>query len=72
MVARGGQPPGAGRTLVSGSGYTTEYPFVVGVFDGDWWDGAQLYKAWALPNAQWVAAGPIANRTPSWILDLPL
>ncbi|MBO3753750.1 MAG: hypothetical protein FGF53_02545 [Candidatus Brockarchaeota archaeon] len=22
------------------------YPVVVGVFEGDWWDAAQLYKSW--------------------------
>jgi len=44
------------------------YPVVIGVFEGDWWDVAQLYKGWAV-NQRWVAQGTIAQRTdiPQWL-----
>lgn len=42
------------------------YPVVVGVFEGDWWDAAQLYKNWAAKQ-WWAAQGTIAERD-----DIPL
>jgi hypothetical protein len=37
------------------------YPVVIGIFEGDWWDAAQLYRSWALKQ-KWVAQGRIADR----------
>ena len=44
------------------------YPVVIGIFQGDWWDVAQLYKGWAL-SQEWTAQGTIAQRSdiPPWI-----
>lgn len=44
------------------------YPVVVGVFEGDWWDAAQIYKSWAM-NQWWVSQGTIAERVdiPHWL-----
>jgi hypothetical protein len=38
------------------------------VFDGDWWDATQIYRKWALINADWVQSGPISQRSdlPQW------
>jgi len=49
-------------------GLRLPYPVVIGVFEGDWWDVAQLYKGWAV-NQRWVAQGTIAQRTdiPQWL-----
>eukprot|EP01061_Rhynchopus_euleeides_P041274 TRINITY_DN7162_c0_g1_i2.p1 TRINITY_DN7162_c0_g1~~TRINITY_DN7162_c0_g1_i2.p1 ORF type:complete len:906 (+),score=269.64 TRINITY_DN7162_c0_g1_i2:50-2719(+) len=44
------------------------------VFDGDWWDSAQIYRAWALPNAEWTKLGPVSGRQdiPSWLNNVPV
>ncbi|MEM3886515.1 MAG: DUF6259 domain-containing protein [Candidatus Methanomethylicia archaeon] len=44
------------------------YPVVVGFFEGDWWDAAQIYKSWAM-NQWWVSQGTIAERVdiPQWL-----
>ncbi len=70
----GAQPPNAGRSSSLANGWMLEYPIIIGVFSGDWWDAAQLYRAWALQSASWTQAGPIAQRkdVPQWLLDLPV
>lgn len=42
------------------------YPVVVGVFSGDWYDAAQIYRMWATKQL-WCAQGPLYKRadTPS-------
>lgn len=44
------------------------YPVVIGIFHGDWWDVAQLYKGWAA-SQKWTTQGTIAQRNdiPQWI-----
>ena len=40
----------------------------------DWYDGAMIYRDWAVNNTPWTAAGTIAQRTdiPQWYKDAPL
>ena len=65
----------AGRTLgeqgAKGAA-ATAFPVVVTLFTGDWWDAAQIYRAWALPSASWTAKGPVAERSdvPHWLLGM--
>lgn len=49
------------------------YPAMVGVFDGDWYDSAQVYREWAL-RQKWCAEGPIATRRsiPEWFKEAAL
>jgi hypothetical protein len=44
---------------------------VIGVFDGDWWDAAQIYRSWALHYADWVTE-PLQRRydVPEWATEL--
>ncbi len=47
-------------TEVPGADADFAYDTIVGVFHGDWYDGADLYKAWA--RRQWWCAQPLAER----------
>ena len=44
---------------------------VIGPFQGDWFDAARLYRAWAL-TAPWCSKGPIYERDdyPQWMVKL--
>lgn len=60
--------------LAEKGGGTSELPYeaVVGVFDGDWYDAAQVYREWAL-TAPWSKAGPVSKRPiPQWVKDTDL
>lgn len=59
--------------FVAGLDYTPEYPVVVGVFSGDWYDAAQIYRRWALEQP-WAVNGRLAERssTPDWFKNLSL
>lgn len=46
---------------VEGVGFEQSYPALVGVFDGDWYDAAQIYRAWALDQV-WAQKGPTHQR----------
>ncbi len=61
-IAHVGDWPAGSRTL--------EYDVLLGSFDGDWYDAAELYRAWTLQQA-W--ATPLHRRTdvPAWLLDSP-
>eukprot|EP00750_Incisomonas_marina_P005018 INCI13567.1.p1 GENE.INCI13567.1~~INCI13567.1.p1 ORF type:complete len:906 (-),score=144.86 INCI13567.1:122-2659(-) len=68
----GATPPGAGipAPIIP---YTVAYPVVVAPLRGSWWDAAQMYRQWVLPNAKWTQGGPMATRSPSiapWIFNL--
>lgn len=54
-------------TFQAGASATVPYPAVVGVFHGDWFDAASLYRVWAVQQ-QWAQGGPLATRTdvPDW------
>ncbi|MBM3500816.1 MAG: hypothetical protein FJX74_19320 [Armatimonadetes bacterium] len=49
---------------------TLEYEVVLGTFEGDWYDAADLYREWTL-RQKW--ATPLTRRTdvPQWLLDSP-
>ena len=53
--------------FVAGADYQMAYPAVVGVFSGDWYEAAQLYRTWALEQP-WTSQGPLATRSdvPDW------
>ena len=53
--------------FVAGADYQMTYPAVVGVFSGDWYEAAQLYRTWAL-GQPWTSQGPLATRSdvPDW------
>jgi len=59
---------------VAGTGYTQPFPIVVGAYKGNWWQGAKLYRRWAIANAPWARKGPLTKRkdTPKKLLDLGL
>ena len=65
-------PPHAGEPLPGGR-LDAEYPLTLAPFEGDWWDAAQIYRAWALPHAAWAQKGPIISRAdvPAWLLQVP-
>ncbi len=81
-----GEPAGVkwlhlNKNLLDDSGvYTLPYPVVLESFAGDWWDGSQIYRSWALAEAAWTRAGPLstraklagANSVAQWLLDTPL
>lgn len=51
-----------------GASYELPYPVIVDGFDGDWFDAASLYRAWAL-RQHWCAKGPLHERSdvPDWL-----
>ncbi|MDI6828305.1 MAG: DUF6259 domain-containing protein [Armatimonadota bacterium] len=56
-----------------GSGsWRLPYETAVGVFAGDYYDAAQIYREWTF-NAPWGKAGPISKRPiPQWLKDTDL
>ena len=62
-------PPDAG---VARAAYAVEWPVVLAPFAGDWFDAAQLYRAWALAGADWTRQGPLSARTdqPPWLRNI--
>lgn len=50
-----------------GAGVTVPYPVAVGVFHGDWYDAATIYRSWAV-NQSWVQGGTLSKRSdiPDW------
>ena len=49
------------------------YDFVVGPFDGDWFDACQIYREWAVKQP-WCRKGPLLTRSdvPKWFNVSPL
>ena len=47
--------------------FEATYPVAVGIFHGDWYDAARLYRTWAIKQS-WCAKGTIAQRddVPDW------
>ena len=58
-------------TFQGSAGVTVPYPVVVGVFHGDWYDAASLYRTWAIQQ-KWAQAGPLVTRAdvPTWYKNL--
>jgi len=56
-----------------GNDFDPPYAVIVGVFSGDWFDAAQMYRTWAV-DQPWASLGPLASRTdiPEWYEDIGL
>lgn len=63
------------HTPIFGEGNDFDLPFKVklGIFTGDWYDAARIYKSWAI-SQPWLKKGTISERTdiPIWFKSLPL
>ncbi|MCR5381909.1 MAG: DUF6259 domain-containing protein [Lentisphaeria bacterium] len=44
-----------------GAAFATDFPVVLSLYHGDWWQAAKKYRKWALQQP-WTAKGPIAQR----------
>ncbi len=57
---------------VPGNDFETPGPAVLAVFDGDWFDAAQLYRAWVEREAQWWPSREHWDRpdSPQWLQDI--
>lgn len=56
----------------AGGTFRLPYEFAVGVFDGDYWDAAQIYSKWTL-STKWGSAGPVSKRPiPDWVKETDL
>jgi hypothetical protein len=62
-------PEGAGVPTLAP---VSSVPFQLQLFAGDWWDAAQIYRPFALTQADWTRKGPLVNRTdvPAWLLNM--
>lgn len=62
-------PPGSSEGNML---YETVFPITIKPFEGDWYDAANIYREWALPNADWTKKGRLAERTniPQWTYDI--
>ncbi|HKB14665.1 MAG TPA: DUF6259 domain-containing protein, partial [Planctomycetota bacterium] len=56
-----------------GTTYATPYPIDVGVFNGDWYDAARIYRSWAQTQTI-LEKGKLIDRTdvPQWWKELTL
>lgn len=59
---------------VPGTGWQMPGEIVVQTFEGDWFDLAQIYRAWAEKEAGWWPRDKQAGRpdTPDWFKDMPV
>ena len=59
--------------IVSSPGWSMSVNSVVGLFSGDWYDAAIIYRNWALAQP-WAAQGPVSSRTdlPAWLTRIGL
>ncbi len=44
-----------------GAAFATDFPVVLSLYHGDWWQAAKKYRAWAT-RQPWTAKGPIVQR----------
>lgn len=55
------------RMDVDNSSYSTPYPTVIGTFEGDWIDAANLYKSWGLKQ-KWCNDSRLrSGKVPEWV-----
>jgi len=54
-----------------GMNYVMPYDTVVGVYQGDWYGAAKIYRDWVVKEAVWCKKGPLYQRkdVPQWMLD---
>ena len=45
-----------------GDDFSSFYPCMVGVYEGDWWGASEIYRRWAMEQF-WCAAGPTRERS---------
>jgi len=59
---------------VPGTGWEMPGDLLIRPFEGDWFDIAQIYRAWASEKANWWPRGAQAGRpdTPQWFKDNPV
>jgi hypothetical protein len=59
--------------VVSSPGWSLSVNAVVGLFSGDWYDAARIYRSWALQQP-WAAQGPVCSRhdLPAWLQHVGL
>jgi hypothetical protein len=59
--------------FVNGRDYAPGFPFKVGVFSGDWYDAARIYRGWAVSQS-WALGNKLSERswTPDWFKRLSL
>lgn len=56
----------------SGGRYEVPFETAIGVFDGDYYDAAQIYREFTF-NATWGKGGPVSKRPiPKWLKDTDL
>lgn len=56
----------------TGGAYSVPYEMAIGVFDGDYWDAAQIYREFTF-QAQWGQVGSLSRRSmPRWVKELDL
>ena len=48
------------------------YPITIRPFEGDWYDAANIYRDWVLPNSFWTKKGRLLerNETPKWAYNI--
>ena len=51
-----------------------ELPYAITIkpFEGDWFDAANIYRNWAVPNASWLKKGKLSERKdiPDWAFNV--
>jgi hypothetical protein len=60
-------------TYTPGNDFESPYPLVLGVFSGDWYDAAEIYRSWAI-RQPWASRGTLDTRmdVPQWYKDLSM
>ena len=65
-------PPDAGVVRSGGETIEIDFPVVIAPFGGDWFDAAQIYRTWALAEADWTQQGPLSQsrRNDTWLWNV--
>ena len=55
-----------------GCSYSQPFDALVGIYQGDWYDGCQIYRSWGV-RQEWCSKGPMYQRKdfPEWFKKLP-
>ena len=46
----------------AGSDFTMNWPYAIGVYGGQWFEGCKIYRDWAAGNAPWMRKGKLRRR----------